>query len=141
MVLSQEVKSKIVTFLKNKLNIRFVYLFGSFAKGEGRKESDIDIAIYTTDIMDEYDLFILAGELSFKVKRDVQIISLKEASTVFAAQIVGTSELLYSDDTYFKDNYEIRVFKDYAKLNEERSVVLERIAKEGKIYGEGYHLK
>ena len=32
-------------------------------------------------------------------------------------------------------NYSIRVFKDYAKLNEERQVVLDAIEGDGKIYG------
>jgi hypothetical protein len=32
------------------------------------------------------------------VKRDVQIVDLKEISTVFAAQIVGTKEVLYCED-------------------------------------------
>lgn len=32
-------------------------------------------------------------------------------------------------------NYDIRAFKDYAKLNEERKIVLDAIERDGKIYG------
>ncbi len=110
-------------------------MFGSFAKGEGREDSDIDIAIHVDNYVDEYELFTLANELSFIVKRDVQLINLKNISTVFSAQIVGTREIIYSIEENKRIEYEIRAFKDYAKLNEERQVILEAIKKDGKIYG------
>ena len=89
-------------FLVEKLKPKFIYLFGSFAKGEGRDDSDID---------------------------------LKKIDTVFAAQIVGNREELYSIDEYLKANYNMKTFREYAKLNEERQIILDRIEKEGKIYG------
>lgn len=141
MFLQDKVKKDIVEFINKELNIKIIYLFGSFAKGEGRQDSDIDLAIYSTSNIDEYELFILAGNLSFKVKRDVQIINIKNASTVFAAQIVGLGEVLYCDDEEFRANYEIRIFKDYAKLNEERADILEVIEREGKVYGEGCNIQ
>lgn len=134
MYLSNEYKKKIVDFLKTKLDIKFIYLFGSFAKGEGREDSDIDIAIYTDKIINPYDLFILSSNLAFEVKRDVQIVHLKDLNTVFAAQIVGTKEVLYCEDDTLMGNYDIRILKDYAKLNEERKIVLDAIEKDGRVY-------
>lgn len=133
--LPEEDKNKIVDFFKKEFSPKFIYLFGSFAKGEGRDDSDIDLAIYTDRIIDAYTLFIAAGNLSFEVKRDVQIVHLKDISTVFAAQIVGTKEVLYCEDEYLMANYDIRAFKEYAKLNEERKVILDTIKKDGRIYG------
>lgn len=135
MFLKNEDVNKIVEFLVEKLQPNFVYLFGSFAKGEGREDSDIDVAIHVDGKIDEYELFTLANELSFIVKRDVQLINLKNISTVFSAQIVGTREIIYSIEENKRIEYEIRAFKDYAKLNEERKVVLDAIKKDGKIYG------
>ena len=51
------------------------------------------------------------------------------------AQIVGTGKLIYCRDQTFKANYIIRALKEYALLNEEREAILERIKKEGVIYG------
>lgn len=135
MYLSEENKKKIVNFLRKEFKPKFIYLFGSFAKGEGREDSDIDLAIYTEEIIKPYDLFIAASDLSFEVKRDVQIVHLKDISTVFAAQIVGTREVLYCNDEILMANYNIRTFKDYAKLNEERKIVLDAIERDGKVYG------
>jgi len=135
MFLKNEDVDKIAEFLVEKLQPNFIYLFGSFAKGEGREDSDIDLAIHVDGKIDEYELFTLANELSFIVKRDVQLINLKNISTVFSAQIVGTREIIYSIEENKRIEYEIRAFKDYAKLNEERKVVLDAIKKDGKIYG------
>lgn len=108
---------------------------GSFSRGEGREDSDIDLGIYTDEIIDNYLLFTAGNELAFEVKRDIQIVNLKDISTVFAAQIVGTKEVLYCEDEKLMATYDIRIFKDYAKLNEERKVILDVIVRDGRIYG------
>lgn len=135
MYLVEKDKNIIVEYLKDKLKPRFIYLFGSFAKGEGRQDSDIDLAIYMDKEISAYDLFIISNKLSFEVKRDVQIVDLRDIDTVFAAQIVGNREELYCEDEALKANYNIRAFKDYAKLNEERKVILDAIERDGRIYG------
>lgn len=135
MYLPDKDKKIIVEFLKQKLKPIIIYLFGSFAKGEGRNDSDIDLAIYTLDEVNPYNLFVIGNYLSFEVKKDVQIIDLKNISTVFAAQIVGHKEILYCEDEVLMANYDIRALKDYVKLNEERQIVLEKINEDGKIYG------
>lgn len=77
----------------------------------------------------------MANHLSFEIKKDVDLIDLKNLNTVFAAQIVGNKEVLYCEDEVFMGNYDIKILKEYAKLNEERKVVLDAIEREGKVYG------
>ena len=132
--LSLDYKKKIVEFLVEKINPEFIYLFGSFARGEAREDSDIDLAVYVGEYIGSYELFVLGNELSFDLGKDVQIIDLKSASTVFAAQIVGNGQVLYCRDDFVRANYEIRIFKDYAKLNEERKVILDAVERDGKVY-------
>jgi predicted nucleotidyltransferase len=46
------------------VNLRFVILFGSFAKGKQHEWSDIDVALVADDftgLPDEFDLFSLVG--------------------------------------------------------------------------------
>jgi predicted nucleotidyltransferase len=133
--LEDEIKEKIVKFINSEFKVNFIYLFGSFARGEGREDSDIDLAIHGESLYNQYELFTKANELSFIVKRDVQLIDLRDVSTVFAAQIVGNNELLFSKDENIRIAYDIRAFKDYVKLNEERQVVLDAIKKDGRING------
>lgn len=133
--LSAKDKNKIIEFLVNKLNPKLVYLFGSFAKGEGREDSDVDLAIYTDEEVDAYDLFIISNQLAYELRRDVQIVDMKELDTVFAAQIVAYREELYSSDDSLAATYNMTTLREYAKLNEERSIVLDAIKRDGKIYG------
>lgn len=135
MYLSKEERTIIVDFLRQAFSPKFIYLFGSFAKGEGREDSDIDLAIYTDRLISPYELLLSAGKLSFKVKRETQIVHLKDVSTVFSAQIVGTREVLYCEAELLMTNYEIRALKDYVKLNEEREIVLQAVKRDGRIYG------
>ncbi|NLL48421.1 MAG: nucleotidyltransferase domain-containing protein [Firmicutes bacterium] len=136
MELSQDAKTTIVQFLLGKLNPELIYLYGSFARGEGRNESDIDIAIYGGSECDAYTLFLRANELAQHLRRDVDLVDLKTASTVFRAQVITRGELLYCRDQTFKGYVEMRILKDYAKLNEERKVILDAIREEGSIYHE-----
>ncbi len=134
MYLSKEDKKIIIDFLKNKLKPKLIYLFGSFAKGEGRGESDVDLAILIEENISPYDLYTISNALSDKLKKDVQIVNLKEIDTVFAAQIVGNREELYCIDENYAAGYNIRVFKNYAKLNEERQIIIDAIERDGRIY-------
>ncbi|SHJ86972.1 Nucleotidyltransferase domain-containing protein [Geosporobacter subterraneus DSM 17957] len=67
MYLSKEYKNRVISFLLKAFDPMFIYLFGSFAKGEGREDSDIDIAIYTDQLLPLYILFTAANKLSFEV--------------------------------------------------------------------------
>lgn len=56
---------------------------------------------------------------------------------MFRAQIVSSGEVLFYRDKAFKENYEVRALKEYAKLNEERSAILEAVREGGSVYGVG----
>lgn len=119
----------------DKLNPIIVYVFGSFARGELREDSDIDIAFFSKSDFSTYEIFILAQELADIYKREVDLIDLKKSSTVFKAQIVGTGDIIYCNDENFKTDFQIRCLKEYALLNEEREVIMESIRERGSVYG------
>lgn len=135
MELSVADKTTIVDFLLQELDPQMIYLYGSFARKEGRADSDVDLAFYGNCSKDPYELIMLANQLAAILKKDVDLVHLQTASTVFQAQIVSTGEVLYVQDEVFHANYEIRVYKEYAMLNRERKEILERIREEGSVYG------
>lgn len=126
--------NKSILLLKD-FNIISVYLFGSAAKNELKPESDIDIAFLSFLDVDEYECFMKTQELAEIFKRDVDLIDLKKASTVFKAQIIGTSSLIYCNDDVKRAYFEMRALKEYALLNEERAEIIKNIQKGDKIYG------
>lgn len=124
-----------LSLIIDKLNPTIVYVFASFARGELRDDSDIDIAFLSNEKFSAYEIFMLAQELAEIYNREVDLIDLCKASTVFKAQIVGTGDVIYCTDENTKINFEIRAFKEYALLNEEREVILNSIKERGSVYG------
>lgn len=47
---------------------------------------------------------------------------------------MGTKEILYSLYENLRIQCDMRAFKDYVKLNEERQIVMDSIKKDGKVY-------
>jgi uncharacterized protein len=124
----------IVQFLVKKINPYVIYLFGSQAQQQARQDSDIDLAFLSERTLSHYERFMITGELAAILNCDVDLIDLKEATTVFQAQIVGKGKVLYCADDDKKARFEMKVFKEYAKLNEERAEILKQIQKRGAVY-------
>jgi predicted nucleotidyltransferase len=113
-----------------------IILFGSLASGRMREDSDVDIAFLSDKSLSEYEVFGIGQELSSALGRDVDLIDLNKASTVFKANILGTGKIIYSPDENRKHEFQIKTFKDYAILNEERKEILDRVRERGTIYAE-----
>jgi len=124
-----------INIVKNILvqafNPYLIYIFGSTVKNRDRGESDIDIAILTDRRVDEYELYILSQKLADILKKEVDLIDLDKASTVFKIQIIKTGKLIYNSDNLKKMYFQMRTMKDYAILNEERQEVIDKIKSRG----------
>ena len=133
--MQSEVIEIINKVLVPKLNPEFMIVFGSYAKGYQREDSDIDIAFYCEgESPSRYDTFLMAQELAEELKTEVDLIDLKTASTVFQAQIYITGKVIYCNNEERRMEEQMRAFSMYAKLNEERKSILDGIYKRGTIY-------
>ncbi|AZV55941.1 nucleotidyltransferase domain-containing protein [Clostridium sp. AWRP] len=126
--------NKIIQFLTENIKPYLIYLFGSSVNGIFREDSDIDIAFISDINTTDYEIFMLAQKLANILKRDVDLINLKKASTVFRIQVIAKGENIYCIDNKRRAYFEMYSFKDYAVLNEEREVILKSIKKRGHIY-------
>lgn len=126
---------KVVDLLKIEVAPIIIYLFGSAARNELREDSDIDIAFLSDNNIDAYNVFMIAQKIADILKRDVDLINLKESSTVFKAQVVGHGKIIYCLDETKRMYFEMRAFKEYALLNEERQQILKSIKERGSVYG------
>lgn len=124
-----------IEILKKEFNPIVIYLFGSAAQNRLRDDSDIDIAFLTDNEVNDYECFVKAQELADVFNRDVDLINLNASSTVFKAQVVGTGKIIYCRDETKRMYFEMRAFKSYAMLNEEREVILKKIKERGTVYG------
>lgn len=111
------------------------YRFGSTTDGTARAESDVDVAVLATRALPPLERFELQEQLAAALGRDVDLVDLGAASTVMAMQVVVNGDVLYSADDALRGAFEDRVFGAYARLNEERRGILDRVASEATIYG------
>ena len=118
-----------------ELSPYFITVFGSAAASRERNLSDIDLAFLSGKEFDDYEVFMLAQKIADIAGRDVDLIQLQKASTVFQAEIVSTGEMIYCENQARKEQFEMLAYKKYAKLNEERQPILDQIKESGTIYG------
>lgn len=127
--------NQIKELLIDRVRPYIIYLFGSSVTENFRYDSDVDIAFLSDNNINDYELFLIAQEIADLLDRDIDLIDLKNSSTVFKAQVVGTGKAIYCTDDNRRMNFELRAFKEYALLNEERQEILDNIKKRGSIYG------
>lgn len=130
MNINQETVDIIKDFLVKKINPIFIYIFGSSVCGNFNDDSDIDIGFFKFEDINSYELFLMQEELADTLKRDVDLINLKNSTTVFKAQVVGFGELIYQNNENIITEFRIRSLKEYAKLNEERKIIIDKMREE-----------
>jgi predicted nucleotidyltransferase len=135
-MLTEEIKKQMIEVLRNETNPDFIILFGSFANGTAREDSDVDLAYFSDKQLSSYERFNLANELALICERDVDLVDILEVDTIFAMQIFQSGVPLYISD---KDEYtrqKIKAYRMYAELNEQRSIVIESIKNRGSVFGD-----
>lgn len=133
--MTSNIKQTVRDYLVPKLNASYLIIFGSFAKNTMHPNSDLDIAFFSQETSySPYEIFLIAQELADILKMDVDLVDLKSASTVFKAQIYTTGTVIFAKDENLLRSHQMTALSMYAKLNEEREVILKKIQESGTIY-------
>lgn len=96
-----EIVKNYAEVVKKKLAVKKVILYGSHAKQNARKDSDIDVAVVLDSIEDDY---LSTGALLFKLSRDIDLriepVLVEQGNDVsgFLDEIIKTGEVVYSAD-------------------------------------------
>ncbi len=112
-----------------------LYRFGSQAKGTARPDSDVDLAVLARDPIPNLHRFELAQELAVQLHREVDLVDLRNASTVMRMQVLSMGTCLDTQDESVRREFEMYAYSDYARLNEERREIVKGITKRGLVYG------
>nr|WP_238480675.1 nucleotidyltransferase domain-containing protein [Desulforadius tongensis] len=121
-------------YLVERVAPYLIILFGSAVKGNMRDESDVDIAFLSDKKFSAYDLFMIGQGLAGLLGRDVDLVDLEEVSTVFQVQVLGNGRIIYCTDEKKRIAFQMLALKKYARLNEERRRVIEKITMRGSVY-------
>lgn len=112
-----------------------IYRFGSSVGGTTHRGSDIDVAILARAPLAPARRFDLQERLAARLGRDVDLVDLAAATPVLAIQVVAHGTVLLDADPVARGHFEDRTFSAYARLNEERRAILDRVRSEGTVYG------
>ena len=134
--LQQNWQKIVVEKLESAVNPTFIIVFGSFAQGSEREDSDLDIAYFAARQLSAYERFLLAGELAQSCDVDIDLVDIKTVDTVFAAQIFSSGIVIDCKDenTFVKER--MKALSMYVTLNEQRAEILKAIEERGSVYGE-----
>lgn len=116
-------------------DVQAIYRFGSSVTGPVTSDSDVDLAVLAPRPLSVTTRLDMQERLAAALRRPVDLVDLRESSTVMAMQVVSTGLLLHDGDARTRGAFEDRVYSGYARLNEERRGILDRIAREGTVYG------
>lgn len=124
-ILKKKTEILITEFLKDRIpGIIAIYIFGSMADNSATQESDIDIAFLTFQKISAVEKWKIQEELASKLNQDVDLIDLKDATTILRTEVVEKGKLIFSGDSYQVNHFEMITYSMYADLNESRQDIL-----------------
>ena len=94
-------------------NIIFAYIFGSYVKGNIRKDSDMDIAIYLKSNIDTYAYLDIKIKLSKMLKREVDLDILNDATPLLRYEIYKNNISLFTHNIDIENRYKVKVLFEY----------------------------
>jgi predicted nucleotidyltransferase len=110
--------NKLVDFLSKQEHVRLAYLFGSVAKGEAGKLSDVDIAVLLDESLNKkqrFDLQLeLISDISELLKTDkIDLVVINEAPLSLKFEIIKANYPLFIRDRTEKIDFEQMVMSRY----------------------------
>lgn len=83
----ESIKRKIVPILKQE-GIKKASIFGSYARGEAKKNSDIDILVEIRKDLSLLDIIKIQNKLEDKLGKKVDLIEYKELNPLFKKEAI-----------------------------------------------------
>ena len=119
-------------------DIQAIYLFGSYRTKDERPESDVDIALLLPPKVSKGIGSPLASELHHELEhllnKDVDLINLRQVSTVLQKEVIAADRRVYEGDRYAAEEFEMLTLSQYQKLNEERAGIIEGALADGRFH-------
>lgn len=115
---------RIIAFLRSKMQLRLLILYGSYASGQATKESDIDLAFIADESIEPFSLWWDSAEelAALMHVESIDLVDMNKIDDVFRYVIVSTGEIIYQDGNF--DSYLDLTYTKYLQLNDDRREIL-----------------
>lgn len=116
-------------------NVEAIWVYGSVAKGSAGEKSDIDIAVLAPLPISFQVRLDTIVTLNSRLGREVDLVDMRSVAAVLRKEIVAHGKRIFCADAMRCEMYEDFIYADYARLNEERALILKDIFERKSIYG------
>lgn len=106
-------------FAEPEHRVAVAYLFGSVARGQERKGSDIDVAVVlgTRRVVEHLDrLALLQDHLQQRLGQDVDLVALDTASPDLVHRVLTDKIVVFESDVGTRVEFEVRAHNEYFDL-------------------------
>jgi len=141
MKLNQKTVKKIIKYFSKKPEVATVYLYGSYARGDAKIDSDIDLAVLVTDTRkykgSGIPQVVFALDLSKITGKKVEVQDLTACSVEFAHRVLSEGKLLTSNNEKDRVNFQtstVRKYFDLKPILDEYNYYLAKIIKRGELH-------
>lgn len=115
-------------------SLQAVYLFGSRATGQATSDSDVDLALLLPTPLSAEQGWQLSNAVADRLQTDVDLIDLRQASTVLQQQVVTEGKRLWHRGLD-SDEFELAVQSEYWDLAIHRRQLIADIKQRGSVHG------
>jgi len=126
------------TVLDHYPDTQAIYLFGSYGTENEWPDSDVDIALLLPPEQAKASRLLamspLCSELGSLLEKPVDLINLREVSTVFQKEIIAADRRIHTGNAYAADEFEMLVSSFFQKLSQERAEILAEGLRSGRFY-------
>lgn len=143
-VISDDRMAAMAGYLSTVPEVVLGFLFGSYARGQGRPDSDVDCAVLLADDVPpgaafDLRLGVMDGLARAIGRDDVDVAILNEAPLALAYRVLRDGKLLFCRDHAAYVQYRVKtlnLYFDFAPLLERhQAIFLKRVSEEGILYG------
>jgi predicted nucleotidyltransferase len=124
--------------LQSYPDVQAIYLFGSYGTKDQWPDSDVDLGLLLPPAQSKSVTFSTLHscqiDLAELLLKDVDLINMRQVSTVFKKEIISTGRIIYSTNQYAVDEFEMLTISYYQKLNQERLELLVDFKLTGRAY-------
>ena len=111
-----------------------VWIYGSFADGSARADSDIDIAILPDGQLDSWSLFERAQDVAAALHREVDLVDLTRVSDLLRYEVLSPGIRVAARDPSACDRFELVALAKYSGLRDELRAWVADIRQRGTVY-------
>lgn len=143
-VISNGHMAAMAEYLSTVPEVVLAFLFGSYARAQGRPDSDVDCAVLLADGVPadsyfDFRLRVMDGLARSIGRDDVDLAILNEAPLALAYRVLRDGTLLFCRDHAAFVRYRVRtlnLYFDFAPfLEHHQAMFLKRVSAEGLLYG------